>query len=245
MTSVGKHAMLREPRRVSFEGHLSLYQNIREVTTTCVIAACCRSNFATTHGLWARIQPVFNRLIVVPHRRLAFRIASTRIPSLNVGTQRRISSFKTVLFTCAQARLQVSIAHRCTWSLWVDTDLQASHGCRNQWVCPKYCDLCASNPDKRCETESDLAPKQLEEKETLKTRCGAPLQAAVCCRDTPRGEQPDGAFALDGFNAKDFCIEVKCMLCLPAYLRLSCILTPVNTEKLILMCLDDPVHVRP
>ena len=110
----------------------------------------------------------------------------------------------------------MSVAHYCTWLLWLDTDLPASLACRNQWVCPKYCDLCACNPNKRCQTESDLAPKQLEEKDTLKTRCGAPLQATVCRHE----EHPDGAFALDGFNPQDFYVEVNCMLCMPDVLAL-------------------------
>lgn len=94
-----------------------------------------------------------------------------------------------------------------------DIDLQVSLDCRNQWVCPNFCDLCASNPNKRCEPESDLASKQLEEKEPLKTRCGALLQATVCRHEASQGELPHAAFALDDFNPQEFCVEVNFMLC--------------------------------
>ena len=84
-------------------------------------------------------------------------------------------------------------------------DESAGLFCRNYWTCPKFCDLCANNPDKRCEADGGLAPKHLENAK-LETDCGAPLLATLCCFE---GEQSGGAIGFEESKAQQLYVEVS------------------------------------
>lgn len=80
--------------------------------------------------------------------------------------------------------------------------------CRNYWTCPKFCDLCRKNPNKRCEADGDLAPKHLENAK-LETYCGTPVLASLCCFEVFQGEQPDGVARFEKGEAQQFYVEVS------------------------------------
>ena len=82
--------------------------------------------------------------------------------------------------------------------------------CRNRWTCPRYCDLFAINPNKRCETDGDCAPKHREHAK-LETCCHATLLATLSSRDHEPfpGYQPDGTIP---FEAQQFYLEVSLVL---------------------------------
>ena len=144
------------------------------------------------------------------------------------------SSCDTSLVPGAQTQVQVSDAWCCTSYLardppaglaassmhalrWLCAGLSqlryqsASLCCRNHSTCPKFCDLCRHNPNKRCEAEGDLAVKQLENTK-LETYCGAPIVATLHCFETLQGEQPDGAAGFEKGEAQQFYVEVSLVL---------------------------------
>lgn len=83
--------------------------------------------------------------------------------------------------------------------------------CRNYWTCPKFCDLCRKNPNKRCEADGDLAPKHLENAK-LETYCGTPILATLRCFEVLQGEQPNGVARFDKLEAQQFYVEVSLVL---------------------------------
>ena len=90
-------------------------------------------------------------------------------------------------------------------------DESAGRFCRNYWTCPKFCDLCANNPNKRCEADGGLAPKHLENAK-LETDCGAPLLANLCCFELFQGEQSGSAIGFEKSKAQQLYVEVSRML---------------------------------
>ena len=86
-----------------------------------------------------------------------------------------------------------------------DALLACDFCCSNQWTCPQYCGLCARNPNKRCETDGDWAPKHVEQAK-LETCCHATLQATLSCPEFFQGDQPDAAAP---FEAQQFYVEVS------------------------------------
>ena len=99
--------------------------------------------------------------------------------------------------------------------------------CRNQSVCPDQCNLCACNPDKRCEHAGEFAPKHVE-KCKLTTRCEAPLQIALCgAEESQEGSEAGPSTYIVGPDASS-----------PNHFYLAVLLTSVHVQLHdLLLCL--------
>lgn len=95
------------------------------------------------------------------------------------------------------------------------------------------------NPNKRCESDGDWAPKHAEHAK-LEACCHATLLATLSCPESFQGDQPD---VVASFEAQQFYVEVSAVLQNVLTVHMICRLTVAgckycvnNTDKVIECC---------